>query len=235
MAWWLPILSIAAGAGLSAANKSKQGQSINMTQYPEYPESEEARKKWWEVLQRWGSDSNYGAITPDWDNIWNLTQKKIKEYYQGSALAPGVKDRLKSSLARRNMSSSPAYDYLMMAADSDMGRKLEEAAVQEGIQKTNLAESGRQTWLNSLTDLSKQKPNFNTTTSTTGGNSLLDILGSVLTTAGTTGLQINAANEQKSWIEELLNKSNGSVPSTTQSSLVGSLGSSSSLYDKLFS
>jgi len=176
------------GAGLSAYSASTKKTKTNSTQLPEYPESEASRQMWWQKLAAWGEDPNYGAVTPDWDNIWNMTQRKINDYYSGTALKTGVKDKLKSSMARRNIQDSPAYDYLSLGLDVEQGNQLKDAAVQEGVQKTNLAESGRQNWLGSLERLSSMKPQFIQSTSQTGGVPWMDILGAGMQAGGKAGL-----------------------------------------------
>jgi len=189
MSWVaVSIGTVGVGAGLSAYSASTKKTKTNLTQLPEYPESEASRQMWWQKLAAWGEDPNYGAVTPDWDNIWNMTQRKINDYYSGTALKTGVKDRLKSSMARRNIQDSPAYDYLNLGLDVEQGNQLKDAAVEEGVQKTNLAESGRKDWLGSLERLSSMKPQFTQSTSKTGGVPWMDILGAGMQAGGTAGM-----------------------------------------------
>lgn len=125
---------------------------------PEYPHSQDARDLWWKKLETWGDDPNYGAISPDWDNIWKLTQNRVKEYYQGGPLQPGVKDRLKSATARRGMSDQPASDFLNAQIDAQQGNDLQELDAQQNIARNEFAERGRTNWLTSLDRFQSQRP-----------------------------------------------------------------------------
>lgn len=147
----------AGGAALSASGGRDKVQNDWLAN-PEYPHSQDARDLWWQKLQDWGKDPNYGAITPDWDNIWNTVQNRVKQYYEGGPLNPGVKDRVRSSLARRGMSENPASDYLMAQTDAQQSGELNDLATQQAMAKVNLANSGRETWLNSLQNFQAQKP-----------------------------------------------------------------------------
>jgi len=152
-------MGLAGAAGIAKAATAKEPEVENeFLQNPEFEEAKEARGKWWETLQKWGEDPNYGAISPDWSNIWETVQRQVKEYYGGGPLTTGVRDKLKSSLARRNMSDSPASDYLMMASGVEEANDMKEIATEQGKQKSALTEKGRMNWLSSLQNLSQQKP-----------------------------------------------------------------------------
>lgn len=207
-----------AGAGLSAYSSSTKKKTVDMLQYPEYPEAEGARETWWSKLQEWGKDPNYGAISPDWDNIWETVQRQVKEYYSGGPLTTGMRDKLKASVARRNMSDSPAADYLMMASQADEANKMKDIATEQGKEKAQLAETGRQGWLNSLMSLSTQKPSYYTTEGVSGGVPWADITGSVLSAGGQMGMQYASDQQTNDWLKKLLNQNQ--LPQSTQGSIL---------------
>lgn len=221
MPWWMIPAAIGA-IGASAASTALKGKTETKNEWlqnPEYPEAEQARTMWLDRLKQWGEDPNYGAVTPDWGNIWEMVQRQIKQYYEGGPLQPGVKDRLKSSLARRNMSDSPAYDYMNMAADAEMGNRLTDASTNMGIEKANLAESGRKTWLQSLEDLQGRKPQgqWNTTVTDPNANTTkwLDFASNTLSSLAGAGMQSQGADQQNSWLQKYLNGQGGSPQAVT--------------------
>jgi hypothetical protein len=183
---WLAAAAGGVGGGLSAASNVKKKQTLNMTQYPEFPEADAARQDWWSRLQQWGSDPNYGAITPDWADIWSNAQDKVRQYYWGSPTQMGLSGKVKASAARRGVSDT-ALEPNLTAMGVEEGNQIKDMATNMGIQKSNLAESGRLNWLQSLQSLTNQKPNYATTQGVTGGNAIMEILGAVLSGAGNAG------------------------------------------------
>jgi len=207
-----PIAAMAVGAGLSAYSASTKKKEQTITQLPEYPESEEARGSWWDKLQQWGEDPNYGAISPDWDNIWETVQRQVKQYYSGGPLTTGMRDKLKANVARRNMGDQPASDYLMAASYADEANKMKDIATEQGTLKAKLSEQGRANWLSSIQNLSSMKPNFITGEQTSGGIPWMDITGATLSAAGTAGLSLESDTPTKEEPEQKF-----SMPETTSS------------------
>lgn len=179
-------LGLGAATGIASAATKDDKVENQWLQNPEYEEAEGARSSWWDTLQKWAEDPNYGAITPDWDNIWETVQRQVKEYYSGGPLTTGMRDKLKANVARRNMSDSPAADYLMMASYADEANKMKDIATEQASQKATLAEQGRQTWLNSLMNLAQQKPSGQWN-SYVKSNKTSDILGAVSEGVGSIG------------------------------------------------
>lgn len=157
---FLGALLAGAGAALNIAGAATRDDKVEnqWLANPEYPEAEQSREKWWETLQQWGDDPNYGAISPDWNNIWETVQRQVKEYYSGGPLTTGMRDKLKANLARRNMGDQPASDDLLMRSYADESNRMKDVATSQGLNKAELSENARRLWLSSLTDLSKQKP-----------------------------------------------------------------------------
>ena len=198
------------GAAIGGAATKDDKVENQWLQNPEYPEAEEARSSWWETLQQWGEDPNYGAISPDWDNIWETVQRQVKEYYGGGPLSTGMRDKLKANVARRNMGDQPASDYLMMASRADEANKMKDIATSQGTKKAELSEQGRRTWLSSMSDLSKQKPEGEWLT-TVKSNKTSDILGSVGESLGGLGSAAVNYGVTSDWLDTLKKKNEKEV------------------------
>ncbi len=203
---WASFLGFGGKAIVDDATK-KPGVDNSFLLNPEYPHSQDARDLWWNKLQDWGKDPNYGAVTPDWDNIWNTVQNRVKQYYEGGPLQPGVKDRLRSSLARRGMSENPASDFLMAQTDAQQSNELNTIDTQQALDKANLAESGRSTWLNSLQNFQLQRPAGQwQTTYNDNKNPLTELgikVGSAAIGAGIGGA---GGTANTAWLSSLLNQ-----------------------------
>lgn len=177
-------VAAAGGAAMSAAGGNPKVKN-DFLQNPEYKNSQDARDLWWQKLQDWGKDPNYGAISPDWNNIWDQTQKQVRDYYNGTALTPGVQNRVTSALARRGMSENPASDFLHAQVGAAESRNLGDLSAQQDIVENAFSEQGRNTWLNSLANFQAQKPTgqWQTQVSDTGltkaGNALSQVGGAV--------------------------------------------------------
>lgn len=144
------------GTALSA--KSKPDVTNDWLQNPEYANSQEARDTWWGKLQEWGNDPNYGAIAPDWNDIWQQTQQQVKSYFEGSAMAPGVNDAIKGSFAQRGMGGQAGETFALASSGATEAQQLANLQAQQNIAKNQFAETGRQNWLNSLNQFQAQKP-----------------------------------------------------------------------------
>ena len=157
--WFVPALISGASSLLGGAlNKNKKVNTNDpYFKSPEYPEAEEARKLWWEKLQGWGKDPNYGAISPDWGNIWQTAQDRVKRFYEGGPLSPGLVDKARSNLARRNMSENPASDLLLSRIGAQEGNELRELATDQATKQAEFGERGRMSWLDSLSGLSNMR------------------------------------------------------------------------------
>ena len=130
------------------------------TPLPEYPEAEGARKDWWSKLQEWGGQPGYGAITPDWESIWNLAKNKLTQYYWGGTMDTGLAGKVQASAARRNVSQSPALENMLTAMGMQEAGDIRELAGTEAEKKATFAETGRQNWLTSLMNLTSVRPKF---------------------------------------------------------------------------
>lgn len=125
---------------------------------PEYAEAEGARGKWWETLQSWAGQPGYGAIAPNWGDIWSNARGKLSRQYWGGPEGPGAVAKVKASAARRGVSDSPALQATIGRMGMQEGNQLMDMAIQQAIAEANLGESGRKTWLGSVQNLASQKP-----------------------------------------------------------------------------
>jgi hypothetical protein len=140
-------------------------------QLPDYPESAGARGSWFGKLQEWGEQPGYGAISPAWNEAWDLAKKKINQYYWGGVGDTGLAGKVKASAARRGASQSPALEnQLAMLGMSEAGQ-ISDLGKEEAINKAKFGESARQNWMTSLQHLAGLKPAYMTSTGVTGGGS----------------------------------------------------------------
>lgn len=217
---WVAVAVVGAGATVaggivSASAAGKEERQQDWLANPEYPHSQDARDLWWQKLQDWGNDPNYGAVSPDWDNIWNETQRKVKQFYDGGPLAPGVKDRLKSSLARRGMSDNPASDFQMLQTDAQQAQDLQGLNVEQNLQRTNFTNSGRDAWLGSLERFQAQKPAGQWDNYTTDPGAQQKAWGNLISSTGSAAMGasmgIMSQNNQNAFLNDLL-KQNQMTP-----------------------
>lgn len=163
---------------------STQTTTNDIRQLPDYAEATGARGTWWDTLQSWMNMPGFGAIMPNYSDIWDTAKNRISQYFHGSASAPGLDAKVKSDLARRNMSENPASTAAITRLGIDEGTKMKELASEIALDEANRSEKGRTDWLSSLMGLAQQKPSFmnfgSTTTGTSGGGEGWDILGSAL-------------------------------------------------------
>ena len=143
-------------ASVGGESSRKERSASQWVSSGEHEESKAARGSWWEQLQKWGGQTGYGAIQPDWAGIWENAQKKVQQYFHGSATDPGVAGKMKASLARRNRSDDPAAQNMMMRMGATEGGIMSDMAVQQGQKEAELSEAGRLNYLQSLASLSGQ-------------------------------------------------------------------------------
>lgn len=223
----------AAGLGLSGAQAfgafGGDDEEINpedmlvYKQLPDYEESEGARGDWWSKLQEWGKEPGYGAISPAWNEAWDLAKKKINQYYWGGVGETGLAGKVKASAARRGASQSPALEnQLAMLGMSEAGQ-ISDIGKEEAINKAKFGESARQNWMTSLQNLAGLKPSYMTSTGVTGGGSTSYGTGEALSDifSGAGGIATGLAKNKQ--MEDLLKKLLGGGD-TSQTALTGSLG-----------
>ena len=196
-------MSFLFGGSQDTSQTTQTQAAPQFVQAPDYSESTAARGTWWDTLQNWGKQPGYGAIQPDWSQIWNTAQNKVNQYYWGGPGQTGLADKLKASAAARNASQSPALEESIKNMGAAQGSQLSDMATQMGIQKTNLEQQGQTNWLNSLMGLAQIKPATasytpsSTTTTTQPTSSLLPSLMSL-------GGQIYGQQSQNNWLQSIM-------------------------------
>lgn len=202
---WPLVFSTLASAGVSQLGKSGGGDEGSFEYPADYPEAEGARRNWWERLQQWGSQPGYGAISPDWGDIWEKAKNRVNRYYWGGpAEGEGLAGKVKASAARRGVSESPALERNLANLGMQQGIQLGEMATDQATQEAQFSETGRTNWLNSLMQLAGLKrstqyvPGQDNSAMYSGmGEGISSIIGQV---------------QQQNWLENLL-KSSGQTTS----------------------
>lgn len=190
------------GGSILSATSKKKNPGLEVKQLKDYPEVESARKSWWQKLQDWQEDPNYGAISPDWASMWELAQNKVKQFYSGTPTTPGYASKIKASLARRNMATSPASEMALARLGAEEGGQIKELALNEAVNKATFAEQGRQTWLQSLQNLNQMKPSYATSAGAAGGSN--GNIGSVISALGDSLGGYAKQKQQNDFLKELL-------------------------------
>lgn len=141
--------------------------SNDIRQLPDYAEATGARQNWYDTLQKWSTQPGYGAISPDFNAIWDNARSRVQRYFAGGPEGPGVNAKIKANNARRGVADNPASDAMMQRSSFQQGNMLQDMAVKQAIEEANLGESGRKTWLGSIQNLAGLKPSFQDFGSTT--------------------------------------------------------------------
>lgn len=163
-----PIIGGLFGKGKNEETGQAQQTSTVTPNIPS--EASGAQAEWWKRLQEWGSPGingeapTYGGISPDWGNIWDMAQRRIKEYYQGGPLSTGLVDKVRASAARRNVGDNPATDFMLARVGAQQGREMNDLATNQALAQAEFGERARQNWLQSLTGLANLKNGGQTST-----------------------------------------------------------------------
>lgn len=233
---WADLLGIGGKALVDGLGK---GSTVTptFTPGPLFPTGQAATNDWWNTLQQWQNDpsGNYGAIAPDWNDIWNQTQKQVKNYYEGSALQPGVQSQIDSSLAQRGMSDQPASDFLHAQVGAAEAQNLGSLSAEQNIAQNQFAEQGRQTWLSSLQSLQNQTTTgpgageWNTVVQPNQTQQLVGAIAPVAAAAVGAAATGGASTASNAYLSSLLSsQQNPSAYNSTASAPVGNYNLSSS-------
>ena len=199
-------------------NTQTSTTKTDYSQLPGYAESDAARGSWWNTLQGWGASGDYGASDMNWDEIYNTALKNLNQFYGGSALTTGLMDKVKASAARRGVSDSPALENTLAMTGIEQAGDVSDLTTNLNTQKAQYQENARNTWLNSIANLSNIRPQYGATGQTTtttmpeSGGSMADLVSGL---GSSIGSAINQ-KEQQSWYEKLLKQF---APATTQASI----------------
>lgn len=136
--------------------------AATFTAAPEYGESKQARETYGSKLFGWGNEPGYGAISPNWSDIWQKAQDKIKQYYWGGPGGqPGLADKVRASAAGRNVSESPALQTELTNMGYQEAGDIGNLATTMATKEAEFGEAGRSNWMSWLSNLMGQKPSGN--------------------------------------------------------------------------
>lgn len=192
-----------------AGGNGAPGVYNEYAQGPNYQNNQEISNQWKNWLTDAESDPNYGAIAPDWNDVWQQTQEKVKEYYNGTAMTPGINDAIKGSFAQRGMGGQAGETFALAASNANQAKDLSNASIQQNISKQTFANQGKNDWLGSMS-------NFINGTNQGAGNwsgaipyqtkdqstaNMLGAVGSGLASNITTGAM---QQQQNNWMQNML-------------------------------
>ncbi len=161
-------------------------------QLPDYAETSKAREQMSEKLDLWGGQEGYGGIAPNWDEIWGDSEKKLKQYYWGSATDPGVIGKMGADAAKKGQTDQPAYLRSLAKMGATESGDISSMAIKQAMEKATFAEKGRQNWMEEMNFMMGLKPNYQVgstsgkqTSQTSGGEGwgMLESLGGAAVSA----------------------------------------------------
>lgn len=212
----------AAGAVGSAAigassNKGMPAVKYQYFQGPDYQQGQTATNDWLSQITADQNDptGNFGAISPDWNDIWAQTQRQVQQYYDGTATSPGVNDQIKASFAQRGMSGDPAASYLQAASGANEAEQLNQASQAQNIAKQQFANQGKSQWLNSVQAFQNQVANGPTggassiTTAPTTTQQIASAAGAAASGLGSAYIGAQGQNSQLSYLNSIMNGNAG--------------------------
>lgn len=205
---------IASGAGgilggLFGGDDYEQPE-LQVKNLPGYEESDQARKEIQARLQEWGALPGYGAISPDWGDIWERAKGKVSRYYWGGPGGTGLAGKVKAGAARRGVSESPAMDTLMTRMGQQEGIQLGEMGTEQALQEALFGERGRQSWFGQMQNLASMRPSYATSAgvSQPQGQSTGQMLGDLGSAAGGAIQQHSQNQWMQNYLKEMLGKGN---------------------------
>jgi len=145
------------GSKTTSKSRTETG-ATKFTKAPEFPETEAARGEWWNRLQQFGGEPGYGAIAPDWADIWENAQRKVRQYFWGSPTDPGIIGKVRASAAGRGVSESPALEKMIGRMGATESNVISDMATQQAQQQSQFGEAGRLNYMQQLQSLAGYKP-----------------------------------------------------------------------------
>ena len=208
-------------------------KDISYKELPGYEESDEAREAMSGKLQDWGGQEGYGAIAPNWDEIWESAKGKVGRYYWGDVGGTGLAGKVKAGAARRGVSESPAIDTLLTQMGQQEGQQLGDMATEQATQKLAFGEKGRQDWYSQMQNMANMKPAYTSsgsiTTGSGGDTSTSELMGDLGSSMIGLGMQSGQNQWMQNYMQEMLGNSSLGVSGSNYSlsnipSLAGNYG-----------
>ena len=202
-------------------------KDISYKQFPGYEESDEAREAMSGKLQDWGGQEGYGAIAPNWDEIWESAKGKVGRYYWGDVGGTGLAGKVKAGAARRGVSESPAIDTLLTQMGQQEGQQLGDMATEQATQKLAFGEQGRQNWYSQMQNMANMKPAYassgSITTGSGGDTSTSELMGNLGSSMVGLGMQTGQNQWMQNYMQEMLGNSSLGVGGINESGMGSAL------------
>ena len=202
-------------------------KDISYKELPGYEESDEAREAMSGKLQEWGGQEGYGAIAPNWDEIWESAKGKVGRYYWGDVGGTGLAGKVRAGAARRGVSESPAIDTLLTQMGQQEGQQLGDMATEQATQKLAFGEQGRQNWYSQMQNMANMKPAYassgSITTGSGGDTSTSELMGNLGSSMVGLGMQTGQNQWMQNYMQEMLGNSNLGVGGINESGMGSAL------------
>ena len=202
-------------------------KDISYKELPGYEESDEAREAMSGKLQDWGGQEGYGAIAPNWDEIWESAKGKVGRYYWGDVGGTGLAGKVRAGAARRGVSESPAIDTLLTQMGQQEGQQLGDMATEQATQKLAFGEQGRQNWYSQMQNMANMKPAYassgSITTGSGGDTSTSELMGNLGSSMVGLGMQTGQNQWMQNYMQEMLGNSNLGVGGINESGMGSAL------------
>ena len=201
------LLSTGASAGWFGDGGDEWEQpEIQVKELPGYPEADVAREKIAGRLEEWGAQPGYGAISPDWGDIWERARGKVGRYYWGGPGETGLAGKVRAGAARRGVAESPAMETLIGRMGQQEALQLGEMGTEQALQESLFGEKGRQDWFSQMQNLAQMRPSYATTAGvsqpqTMGAGEAVGELGATITGAG---MQAGQNRWMMNYLKEML-------------------------------
>lgn len=214
---WGAVYGIGKAAGWWGKKKKQEPQFYEppppkFYEEPRFPETEAARQTWWDKVKAWSEMPGYGAIAPDWGDIWGRAKKRISQYYWGGPGGePGLAAKVRASAARRGVAESPALETGLRRMGYQEAAQLEDIATEQALQEALFGERGRESWLGQISRIAGLKVPGKwqgamayTPPADTSWSDLATAIGSYLGGMGQRKWYEEEAEKERNWYRDLL-------------------------------
>lgn len=217
---------------MSFMNNLLKPPTVNTTYTPgpTYQAGQTATNEIGSALTQEQGQPDYGAIQPDWNDIWSQTQQQVQNYFNGTATSPGVNDQIDASFAQRGMSGDPAASFLQSQSDANEAQDLGNLSAQQNIAQQQFGQTAQQNWFSNALQFQNQTANgpaggdWNTTVTPNPEQQLVGAVAPVAAAGVTAGVNAGAQSSNNAYLASILGQS-----STTASEFAPSLVEGASL------
>lgn len=199
--------------GLFSSLTKPPSVNTTYTQGPTYAAGQTSTDDLLSSLTQEATEPNYGAISPDWNDIWNQTQQQVQDYFGGTATSPGVNDAIKSSFAQRGMGGDPAESFTLAGSNADEAQDLGNLSAQQNIAEQTFGQQAQQNWYTNMLNFQNQTANgpaggdWNTTVTPNPIQQLVGAVAPVAAAGVSAGIQSGAQQSSNAYLAQLLGQS----------------------------